>query len=241
MDMTHDRPSPVRQLELRRSRRAGGAARDGSRPARGGDRRGRRPRRHLRPVQGPAAALRRRARDRHADQRGGDHGRRRRHGAGRACARWSRCGWSTSRSAAWTNWSTRPPRTASCSAARAACRWSRACRAASGTPRRRSIRSRSRPGSRTCRGWWWSARRRRRTTIGLLRAAMQCGDPVVYIEHKALWGLRGPVDETVTIPLGKAARLREGDALTLVSWGKQMHACAEACDSPGRPRASRST
>ncbi|HEY9223932.1 MAG TPA: transketolase C-terminal domain-containing protein [Variovorax sp.] len=65
----------------------------------------------------------------------------------------------------------------------------------------------------------------------LLRAAMQCGDPVVYIEHKALWGLRGPVDETVAIPLGQAARLREGDALTLVSWGKQVHACAEACDT----------
>ncbi|MCU4118168.1 alpha-ketoacid dehydrogenase subunit beta [Variovorax sp. N23] len=65
----------------------------------------------------------------------------------------------------------------------------------------------------------------------LLRAAMQCGDPVVYIEHKALWGLRGPVDETVAIPLGQAARLREGDALTLVSWGKQVHACAEACDA----------
>jgi pyruvate dehydrogenase E1 component beta subunit len=66
---------------------------------------------------------------------------------------------------------------------------------------------------------------------GLLRAAMQCGDPVVYIEHKALWGLRGPVDETVAIPLGRAARLREGGALTLVSWGKQVHACAEACDT----------
>jgi pyruvate dehydrogenase E1 component beta subunit len=66
---------------------------------------------------------------------------------------------------------------------------------------------------------------------GLLRAAMQCGDPVVYIEHKALWGLRGPVDESLSIPLGQAALLREGDALTLVSWGKQVHACAEACDA----------
>ena len=65
----------------------------------------------------------------------------------------------------------------------------------------------------------------------LLRAAMQCGDPVVYIEHKALWGLRGPVDESVAVPLGQAARLRDGNALTLVSWGKQVHACAEACDT----------
>ncbi|MGJ7545484.1 alpha-ketoacid dehydrogenase subunit beta [Variovorax sp. LT1R16] len=65
----------------------------------------------------------------------------------------------------------------------------------------------------------------------LLRAALQCGDPVVYIEHKALWGARGPVDETRAVPLGQAARLREGDALTLVSWGKQVQACAAACDA----------
>ena len=65
----------------------------------------------------------------------------------------------------------------------------------------------------------------------LLRAAMQCSDPVVYIEHKALWGLRGTVDETVMVPLGQAARLREGNALTMVSWGKQVQACAEACDT----------
>ncbi|WP_257624636.1 alpha-ketoacid dehydrogenase subunit beta [Variovorax boronicumulans] len=65
----------------------------------------------------------------------------------------------------------------------------------------------------------------------LLRAALQCGDPVVYIEHKALWGARGPVDETLAVPLGKAACLRQGDALTLVSWGKQLQACAAACDA----------
>jgi len=65
----------------------------------------------------------------------------------------------------------------------------------------------------------------------LLRAALQCGDPVVYIEHKTLWGLRGEVDDDMAVPLGKARRVREGDALTLVSWSKQMQACAAACDT----------
>ena len=65
----------------------------------------------------------------------------------------------------------------------------------------------------------------------LLRAAMQCGDPVVYIEHKALWGVRGTVDTSLQLPLGQAAHLRTGDALTLVSWGKQLQACAAACDT----------
>lgn len=65
----------------------------------------------------------------------------------------------------------------------------------------------------------------------LLRAAMQCGDPVVYIEHKNLWASRGEVDETRVVPLGQAAQLRRGNALTLVSWSRQMQTCAAACDT----------
>jgi pyruvate dehydrogenase E1 component beta subunit len=64
----------------------------------------------------------------------------------------------------------------------------------------------------------------------LLRAALRCGDPVVYIEHKTLWNLRGSVSEAIEVPLGKAARVRAGDALTMVSWSRQMQACDAACD-----------
>jgi pyruvate dehydrogenase E1 component beta subunit len=64
----------------------------------------------------------------------------------------------------------------------------------------------------------------------LLRAAMQNDDPVVYMEHKTLWGLEGPVDEDLQIPLGQAATLRSGQDLTLVSWSRQVHVCAQACD-----------
>lgn len=63
----------------------------------------------------------------------------------------------------------------------------------------------------------------------LLRAAMQCGDPVIYIEHKTLWGSTGPVDEAIEVPLGKAAVRREGAALTLVSWSRQALICEQAC------------
>ena len=65
----------------------------------------------------------------------------------------------------------------------------------------------------------------------LLRAAMQCGDPVVYIEHKNLWAWRGEVDEALAVPGGTAAPVRRGSALTLVSWSRQMQACAAACDA----------
>ena len=65
----------------------------------------------------------------------------------------------------------------------------------------------------------------------LLRAALASGDPVVYLEHKTLWGLRGEVDETQAVALGSARVVRRGDALTLVSWSRQLHACDEACES----------
>jgi acetoin:2,6-dichlorophenolindophenol oxidoreductase subunit beta len=64
----------------------------------------------------------------------------------------------------------------------------------------------------------------------LLRAALASGDPVMYMEHKTLWGLTGEVDETQQIELGRARMVRTGGALTMVSWSKQLHACAAACE-----------
>lgn len=65
----------------------------------------------------------------------------------------------------------------------------------------------------------------------LLRAALACGDPVIYIEHKTLWGSQGDVDESLQVPLGKAAIRRSGSALTLVSWSRQVLLCEQACQS----------
>ena len=64
----------------------------------------------------------------------------------------------------------------------------------------------------------------------LLRAALVSGDPVVYMEHKTLWGLQGEVDTAQSVKLGRAATLRTGQHLTLVSWSKQVHACAHASE-----------
>lgn len=65
--------------------------------------------------------------------------------------------------------------------------------------------------------------------FSLLRAAMHCGDPVAYIEHKTLWGLCGEVDAGQTAKLGEGRRVRAGNALTIVSWSRQVHVCEEAC------------
>ena len=64
----------------------------------------------------------------------------------------------------------------------------------------------------------------------LLRASLHCGDPVVYMEHKTLWGAEEEVDTTLVVPLGQAARLREGQHLTMVSWSRQVQVCRQACD-----------
>jgi len=64
----------------------------------------------------------------------------------------------------------------------------------------------------------------------LLRAALASGDPVVYMEHKTLWGQAGEVDEDAQATIGQAATLRPGQDVTIVSWSKQVHACAQACE-----------
>jgi pyruvate/2-oxoglutarate/acetoin dehydrogenase E1 component len=64
----------------------------------------------------------------------------------------------------------------------------------------------------------------------MLRAALASGDPVVYMEHKTLWGLQGEVDPGQPAELGRARVLRPGRDLTLVSWSRQLQACAQACD-----------
>lgn len=55
---------------------------------------------------------------------------------------------------------------------------------------------------------------------GLLTAALASGDPVMYLEHKELWSERGEVDESLAVPLGKAAVLNQGNDLTIVTWSR---------------------
>jgi pyruvate dehydrogenase E1 component beta subunit len=66
---------------------------------------------------------------------------------------------------------------------------------------------------------------------GLLLAALQSGDPVVYMEHKELWGLSGPVTPGEVVPLGRARVARPGRDVTIVSWSRQVQACLQAADA----------
>ena len=64
----------------------------------------------------------------------------------------------------------------------------------------------------------------------LLLAALACGDPVIYMEHKELWGLEGYVEESVSATLGQARVLRAGGDVTLVTWSRMVHAALQAAE-----------
>jgi pyruvate/2-oxoglutarate/acetoin dehydrogenase E1 component len=60
---------------------------------------------------------------------------------------------------------------------------------------------------------------------GMLKAAIRDPNPVLFVEHKLLYGQKGPVpiSEDVVVPFGKARLAREGTALTIVAWSWMAH------------------
>ena len=57
---------------------------------------------------------------------------------------------------------------------------------------------------------------------GLLKASIRDDNPVIFLEHKRLYSVKGPApdDDDFVIPLGRANVAREGDDVTIVSAGK---------------------
>jgi pyruvate dehydrogenase E1 component beta subunit len=67
---------------------------------------------------------------------------------------------------------------------------------------------------------------------GLLKSAIRCDDPVVYMEHKNLWPLEGDIpagDQLVEI--GKARTARPGKDLTIVAWSAMVQTSLAAAES----------
>ncbi len=64
---------------------------------------------------------------------------------------------------------------------------------------------------------------------GLLTAAIRDNNPVVFMSHKLLMAQKGEVpDGEYLVPLGKAAILREGTDVTIVSWSRMVQTSMEA-------------
>lgn len=67
---------------------------------------------------------------------------------------------------------------------------------------------------------------------GLMLAAVEEDNLVVFSEDKAIYGIKGEVpEEYYTIEIGKAKVDREGEDITIVAIGKMVHVANEVADS----------
>jgi acetoin:2,6-dichlorophenolindophenol oxidoreductase subunit beta len=66
---------------------------------------------------------------------------------------------------------------------------------------------------------------------GLLKSAIRSPNPVVYLEHKGLYGLRGEVpDGEHLVPIGQADVKRQGGDVTVVAWQAMVHQALDAAE-----------
>ncbi|MBB3039444.1 alpha-ketoacid dehydrogenase subunit beta [Hoyosella altamirensis] len=64
---------------------------------------------------------------------------------------------------------------------------------------------------------------------GLLIQSIRDNDPVIFLEHKAMYDATGEVpEESYTIPFGEANVAREGDNVTIVALGRMVNFALEA-------------
>ncbi len=72
---------------------------------------------------------------------------------------------------------------------------------------------------------------------GLLKSSIRNDNPIIFIEHKLLYGMKGEVpEEEYLIPLGKSDIKREGEDVTIVAYSRMLHialAAAEELEKEG--------
>jgi acetoin:2,6-dichlorophenolindophenol oxidoreductase subunit beta len=66
---------------------------------------------------------------------------------------------------------------------------------------------------------------------GLLKASIRDDNPVLFLEHKRLYSVKGPEPEEDTIPLGRSAVARPGSDLTIISVSKGVRDALEAAET----------
>jgi pyruvate/2-oxoglutarate/acetoin dehydrogenase E1 component len=63
----------------------------------------------------------------------------------------------------------------------------------------------------------------------LMVEAVRDPNPVVFVENRRLYGLRGAPGED-PLPLGRARVAREGEDVTVVTWGQMLRECLAAAE-----------
>lgn len=67
---------------------------------------------------------------------------------------------------------------------------------------------------------------------GLLKSAIADPDPVVFVENKALYALKGDVpDEPFSLPIGQASIVRQGQDATVVTYGGMVSRALQAAET----------
>jgi pyruvate dehydrogenase E1 component beta subunit len=68
---------------------------------------------------------------------------------------------------------------------------------------------------------------------GLLKTALRGEDPVLFFEHKMLYGIKGPVpeDPDFMVPFGQASLARQGTDVTIIAMGMMLHKALEAAET----------
>jgi 2-oxoisovalerate dehydrogenase E1 component len=83
-------------------------------------------------------------------------------------------------------------------------------------------------------GWQLAMPSNAEDAVGLLRTAMRGNEPVIFFEHRFLLdgaaGRRPWPGDDFMLPFGRAARLREGAELTVVTWGAMVERCEQAAE-----------
>ncbi|HEX8467254.1 MAG TPA: transketolase C-terminal domain-containing protein [Allosphingosinicella sp.] len=81
-------------------------------------------------------------------------------------------------------------------------------------------------------GWQVAVPSNAEDAVGLLRTALRGNDPVVFFEHRAMlddsWARRPYPGDGYALPFGRAKKVREGDDITIVTWGAMVPRCEEA-------------
>jgi 2-oxoisovalerate dehydrogenase E1 component len=86
-------------------------------------------------------------------------------------------------------------------------------------------------------GWQLAMPSNAEDAVGLLRSAMRSNNPTIFFEHRNLLDAKYarkpyPGDDFV-VPFGKAKKLKEGDEITIVTWGAMCERCEEAVEKLG--------
>lgn len=86
-------------------------------------------------------------------------------------------------------------------------------------------------------GWQLAFPSNAQDAVGLLRTAMRSNNPTIFFEHRNLldskYARRPYPGDKFVVPFGKTQKLREGNDVTIVTWGAMCERCEEAVKKTG--------